>query len=156
MPRLRKINDSQRARVLEVARVRQQLPSDKELAAESGVSISAIRKLMNELLEESEYEEMRASPAYQSWRSMMTRCFNQNYDRYSDYGGRGITVCERWQTFANFLEDMGERPEGHTLDRINNDGNYEPQNCQWATLSEQARNRRKARRKCKYLHLTSI
>lgn len=73
---------------------------------------------------------------------MKNRCLNPNATDYARYGGRGITICERWLTFANFLADMGERPEGRTLDRINNSGNYEPGNCRWATASEQQLNKR--------------
>jgi hypothetical protein len=73
---------------------------------------------------------------------MRSRCLNPNYDKYPFYGGRGITICERWNSFENFLADMGERPEGLTLDRRNNDGNYEPSNCRWATALEQRHNRR--------------
>ena len=82
------------------------------------------------------------SRTYQSWRAMRERCSNPNNSHYNSYGGRGIIVCERWNDFALFLADMGERPVNKTLDRINNNGNYEPSNCRWATDAEQRANKR--------------
>jgi hypothetical protein len=82
------------------------------------------------------------TPTYQSWKGMLNRCRTPSHNRYDLYGGRGITVCERWLSFENFLADMGERPEGKTLDRIDSDGNYGPWNCRWATSLEQRHNRR--------------
>ena len=87
----------------------------------------------------------RRTPTYSSWAGMVSRCTNPNQPGWKYYGARGITVCDRWRTFDNFLADMGERPDGKTLDRKDNDGNYEPGNCQWATPTEQVRNRRSGR-----------
>lgn len=82
------------------------------------------------------------TPTYQSWVAMKKRCSYAKHPAYKHYGGRGITVCDKWQSFAGFYEDMGERPEGTDLDRLDNDSGYYKANCRWATPAEQACNRR--------------
>lgn len=81
---------------------------------------------------------------YTTWKSMKTRCFNEKHEAFGNYGGRGITVCDRWvKSFDYFLKDMGEKPsDNHTLDRIDVNGNYEPKNCKWSTWVEQNNNKR--------------
>lgn len=85
------------------------------------------------------------SSTYGIWSGMKSRCSNPNDPTYRNYGGRGIDVCERWMLFENFLADMGERPEGLSLDRIDNNSGYRPGNCRWTTMKVQRRNSRQTR-----------
>lgn len=96
------------------------------------------------LLKHGRNRKGKTKPEYISWQAMKERCYNTNKENYIYYGKIGIEVCERWKnSFTNFFEDMGERPEGYTLDRIDPHGNYEPSNCRWATYKEQRNNQRK-------------
>jgi hypothetical protein len=86
-----------------------------------------------------------ASGTYSSWQSMVNRCTNPTNKNFKEYGGRGITVCDRWRGrdgYSNFVEDMGERPDGMSIERVENSSGYEKSNCRWATPLEQAQNRR--------------
>ena len=94
-----------------------------------------------------EHKGVSKISGYSSWKSIKTRCYNSNNHKYPDYGGRGIKMCDRWfNSFKYFMEDMGEKPSNlHTIERINNDGNYEKSNCKWALPIEQSRNKRNSR-----------
>lgn len=87
----------------------------------------------------------KRAPEYNVWASIKARCLNPNTANFADYGGRGIRLCEQWMDFSKFIADMGPRPDGCSIERRDNDGNYEPGNCFWATRTEQNRNTRRNR-----------
>jgi len=99
------------------------------------------RECISKVIKENFKHGKARSVEYSAWNAMHKRCTRDNHPSFEHYGGRGIKVCDRWLDFECFLEDMGKRPEGLSLDRVNNNGNYEPSNCRWTTRKEQANNR---------------
>jgi hypothetical protein len=119
----------------------------KKLSPEAIAKRTATRRARGNYDSHGHGAQGRRTPTYFSWMNMIQRCENPKNSHYTYYGGRGIYVCNRWQGldgFKNFLQDMGERPEGMTLDRINNDGPYELSNCRWADKETQMLNRRRS------------
>jgi hypothetical protein len=107
-----------------------------EKAAESGKGFGERRKTHGHA------SGFDTTPTYCTWQSMKARCLDENHKHFKNYGGRGIKIYPSWMDFRVFLADMGERPKGRTIERIDNSGNYEPGNCVWATMKQQSRNKR--------------
>ena len=108
----------------------------------NGHTVSCGCFMVEQIKERNTTHGHTGNATHRSWAAMLKRCQNQNGPDYPNYGGRGIEVCDEWQKFENFLADMKECPRGLSLDRINNEGNYEPGNCRWATIKEQNNNTR--------------
>lgn len=124
--------------------------SQQQIASKYGFSIGTVCRQMKILdiavrahpVRHGHHRAGRRSATYLSWDTMIQRCLNANNPNYRNYGGRGITVCEHWRKFANFLADMGERPPSLTLERRDTNGNYEPGNCSWVGRQAQLNNKR--------------
>jgi hypothetical protein len=110
----------------------------------SGAARSCGCQVVEAVIERNQKHGLSGTGAYSSWKAMKKRCLNPDDSNYADYGGRGITVCVRWiESFDNFFHDMGPRPPGRSVERINVNGNYEPDNCYWATAKQQRANQRR-------------
>ena len=123
-----------------------------EIARENMLKITGRKGIDNGNFKHGHTIGYKETPTYNSWERMIERCNNPKHDAYKYYGGRGIKVCDRWLKFENFLADMGERPLKHTIDRINPDGNYIPENCRWANAIIQRNNRSKKGEVFQYEH----